>query len=64
MTPLPADRVDQFQRTALIAGAVAAVVSIAGAAVGAGAEQFFRSYLAAFMLWLGVALGSAARGAW
>jgi hypothetical protein len=57
---LPADRVDRFQRTALIVGGAAAAVSIAGAFAFAGAEQFFRSYLAAFMLWLGMALGSLA----
>jgi hypothetical protein len=57
---IPSDRVERFQRSALVVGAAAAIVSVLGGFGFAGAEQFFRSYLAAFMLWLGVALGSLA----
>ena len=57
---IPSDRAEHFQRSALVVGAAAALVSILGGFAFAGAEQFFRSYLAAFMLWLGVALGSLA----
>jgi hypothetical protein len=55
---IPSDRVERFQRSALVVGAAAAVVSILSGFAFAGAEQFFRSYLTAFMLWLGIALGS------
>jgi hypothetical protein len=51
----------RIQRTGVRAGAVILAVSIVLAILtGAGAEQFFRSYLVAFMFWLGVALGSLA----
>lgn len=51
----------RVQRTGARAGAVILAVSIGLAIVtGAGAEQFFRSYLVAFMFWLAVALGSLA----
>jgi hypothetical protein len=57
---IPADRVERLQRGALIVGGAAGAVSVLGAFAFAGAEQFYRSYLAGFMLWLGVALGSLA----
>ena len=66
----PAADLTALGRRALIAGGVAAAVSAAGLAFNP--TQFFRSYLVAWVLWLGVALGSLAiemvhhlsRGAW
>ena len=57
-------------RFALVVGGVAAVASLAGAY--ADPEQFFRSYLVAFLYWLSIALGCSAlamlhhmtRGGW
>lgn len=58
---LPEDLIARVQRNAAITGAVLLGISIGLAILtGAGAEQFFRSYLVAFMLCLGVALGSLA----
>jgi hypothetical protein len=57
---LPADRIRRVQRGGVIAGAAAALVSLLGAVLFSGAEQFFRAYLTAFMFWLGIALGSLA----
>ncbi len=47
---------DRLQRTALMVGAVALLVCLLGALFSP--EQFFRSYLVAFLLCLGIALGS------
>jgi hypothetical protein len=58
---IPQDLVTRFQRNAVLTGAALFGLSVVLAIVtGAGAEQFFRSYLAGFMLWLGIALGSLA----
>src|SRR4029453_7675165 len=46
-------------RAAVIAGLLAGAVCVLGAAV-AGREQFFRSYLVAYLYWTGAALGSVA----
>lgn len=46
---------DRFQRGALYAGIAALVVCLIGAPFSP--QQFFRSYLVAYQLWLGVALG-------
>jgi hypothetical protein len=54
------ETVARVRQRALVTGGVAIGISILGAMLFAGAEQFFRSYLVAFMLWLGVALGSLA----
>ena len=51
-------RIDQLQRRCLIAGAAGLALSVIGYFVSP--EQFFRSYLVAFVLWNGVALGSLA----
>jgi hypothetical protein len=51
----------RVQRNGAIGGGALLVISILLAMVtGAGAEQLFRSYLIAFMFWLGVGLGSLA----
>jgi hypothetical protein len=58
---LPQDLVTRFQRNAALTGAaVLGLSAVLAILTGAGAEQFFRSYLAGFMLWLGIALGSLA----
>lgn len=55
------DAAARTERRALLAGGVLFVVAVGGALLTrAGSEQFFRSYLVAFMLWLGIALGSLA----
>jgi hypothetical protein len=52
---------ERVQRTGVTTGAGVLAVSIAFAILtGAGVEQFFRSYLVAFMFWLSIALGSLA----
>jgi len=54
---LPADhRLRRVQKVALLAGIGATILSIVGAV--SSHEQFFRSYLVAFLFWLGPALGS------
>lgn len=47
--------VDQFQRRALMVGGVAVAVCIIGAIFNL--EQFLRSYLVAYVFWLGITLG-------
>jgi hypothetical protein len=47
--------VDQFQRRALIVGGVATVVCMIGAIFNMA--QFFRSYLVAYVFWIGITLG-------
>ncbi|HJZ67837.1 MAG TPA: hypothetical protein VKF81_06940 [Blastocatellia bacterium] len=47
--------VDQFQRRALIVGGGAMAVCVVGAVFDL--DQFFRSYLLAFIFWVGIALG-------
>lgn len=47
--------VDQFQRRALITGVVAFAVCVIGAIFNL--DQFFRSYLVAYVFWLGITLG-------
>src|SRR6266850_542655 len=47
--------VDQFQRRALIVGAVAVVLCVVGALFNV--DQFFRSYLVGYVFWLGITLG-------
>lgn len=47
--------VDQFQRRALMVGVVALVVCVVGAIFDR--DQFFRSYLLAYIFWVGIALG-------
>jgi hypothetical protein len=47
--------VDQFQRRALMVGGVAVAVCIIGAIFNL--DQFFRSYLVAYVFWLGITLG-------
>src|SRR5947209_15385369 len=49
---------DRWQWQALIAGVVCLALCLIGALFSPG--QFFRSYLVAYQLWLGVALGSLA----
>jgi hypothetical protein len=48
----------RFQRPALAGGLVALVLALIGAIVAP--EQFFRSYLTAYLFWCGIALGSLA----
>ena len=55
-TPTLRTDFDRVQKRALAIGAVAALVAIAGALVDR--EQFFRSYLVAYLFWLGLSLGS------
>jgi hypothetical protein len=47
--------VDQFQRRSLIVGSVASAICILGAIFNR--DQFFRSYLVAYVFWLGITLG-------
>src|SRR5438128_4547544 len=47
--------VEQFQRRALMVGVVALAVCVIGAVFNL--EQFFRSYLLAYIFWVGLALG-------
>jgi hypothetical protein len=47
--------VDHFQRRALMVGAVAVTICIIGAIFNL--DQFFRSYLVAYVFWLGITLG-------
>lgn len=47
--------VDQFQRRALMVGVVASAVCVLGAIFNL--DQFFRSYLVAYIFWLGITLG-------
>jgi hypothetical protein len=47
----------RWQRTALVVGAVGLLVCLIGALVPATRVQFFRSWLFAYNLWLGLALG-------
>jgi hypothetical protein len=62
--------VDRLQRTALLAGVVGLAASIAGGILSP--DTFFRSWLVAWVFWVGVAVGSLAilmlhhmsRGAW
>ncbi|HEY7545788.1 MAG TPA: hypothetical protein VID27_12930, partial [Blastocatellia bacterium] len=46
---------DRFRQRALIVGAVALAVCVVGAVFDR--QQFFRSYLLAFIFWIGIALG-------
>lgn len=51
----------RYQRTALIVGALFALLFVAGAFLpdlGGGVAQFFRSYLLAYVFWIGVPLGA------
>jgi hypothetical protein len=58
---IPEPALARIRRNAAVAGGALLAVSVLTAvATGAGTEQFLRSYLIAFMLWLGVALGSLA----
>jgi len=50
--------VDRLQRNALLVGVVGGAFSVLGAVLNT--QQFYRSYLVAFMLWLGVCLGGMA----
>ena len=55
----PADAA-RYQRTAFIVGALFSLLFIAGAflpSLGGGVEQFFRSYLLAYVFWIGIPLG-------
>src|SRR5262249_8550115 len=56
MTEAMRPYIDKLQRTALIVGVIGLVASAAGFAMDQ--EQFFRSYLMAFVEWAGVAIGS------
>jgi hypothetical protein len=58
--PLPSDALAGAQRAGLLVGGVGLVVGVAGMLLGAGPEQFFRSYLIGFMFCLGISLGSMA----
>jgi len=49
---------DRFQRSALVVAGFAVVLSAIGGVLNP--EQFFHSYLYAFLFWLGVSLGSVA----
>ena len=51
-------QLDRIQRTSLFIGAVAAAICLAGAIHDP--QQFFRSYLMAYIFWSGIALGSLA----
>jgi len=52
----PPEDLAGLRRNALIAGVVGLVPTVAGAFLSP--QQFYRSYLVAFLFWLGVALGS------
>src|SRR6185295_2010110 len=47
--------VDQFQRRALMVGGAATAVCVIGAIFNMA--QFFRSYLVAYVFWIGITLG-------
>jgi len=47
--------VDQFQRRAMIVGAIGIAICAVGAIFNL--DQFFRSYLVAYVFWVGIALG-------
>ncbi len=49
-------RVDQLQRGALVAGALG--VAACGFGLFTQPQQFFRSYLVAFLFWVGIAVGA------
>ncbi|HEY0404285.1 MAG TPA: hypothetical protein VGC89_01055 [Pyrinomonadaceae bacterium] len=53
---------DRYQQRALIVGVVFAVLTLVGIflppEMGGGVAQFFRSYLLAFVFWIGVCVGS------
>ena len=51
-------RVASFQRIAMVVGVAGLALCAAGFA--ADREQFFKSYLLAYMFWIGIALGSLA----
>jgi hypothetical protein len=55
---------NRYQQRALIVGVVFAVLTIVGIFLppetGGGAAQFFRSYLLAFVFWVGICVGSLA----
>src|SRR4051812_14162674 len=55
--PLPPE-MDRLQRVALLVGVVGIALSVIGFFVSR--EQFFNSYLFAWMFWLGIAVGSLA----
>jgi hypothetical protein len=52
---VPVERLARWRRTALIAGVAGALVCLVGVFVQPA--QFFRSYLIAFLYWLGIGLG-------
>ena len=58
MTQAFRKELDQVERRALLVGAAAAVAAVAGGL--ADPQQFFRSYLVAWLFWLGLGLGSLA----
>lgn len=60
LAPLPSDALAGAQRAALLVGGAGLVIGVAGMLLGAGPEQFFRSYLVGFMFCLGISLGSMA----
>jgi hypothetical protein len=49
---------DQFSKRALVVGLAALALCALGAVLMQDARQFFRSYLVAFVFWIGIALGS------
>jgi hypothetical protein len=49
---------DRVQRSALLLGAIASLLCIVGLFLNR--EQFYQSYLVAYLFWIGIALGSAA----
>lgn len=57
---VPGD-VNRYQQRALIVGVVFALLMVVGIflppSMGGGAAQFFRSYLLAFVFWVGIAVG-------
>ncbi|MCA1626695.1 MAG: hypothetical protein LC742_01850, partial [Acidobacteria bacterium] len=56
----PPTIVDRYQRTALIVGLLALVLSAVVSFIFGGAVAFFRSYLVGYVFWCGVAVGSLA----
>ena len=57
--PVPRE-VTRYRQTALVVGAIALLLLVAGAflpALGGGVDQFFRSYLVGYVFWVGVTLG-------